>query len=80
MCLAVPGLIESIDSQNIAQVSVGGVTLKASLALVPEAKVGDYVLIHVGYAIQVLSPEDARETLELLQEIEKKADLKDTPQ
>jgi len=79
MCLAVPGLIESIDSQNIAQVSIGGVRLKASLALVPEAKVGDYVLIHVGYAIQVLSPEDARETLELLEEIEKKADLKDTP-
>ena len=68
MCLAIPALIKSI-SGHLAEVELGGVTRQASLQLTPEAKVGDYVLLHTGYAINVIDEEEARETLKLLQEI-----------
>ncbi len=69
MCLAIPGIIETIED-DFADVRIGGVSVKASLALVPEARVGDYVLVHTGYAIQVLSGDEAEETLSLLRQIE----------
>ena len=69
MCLAVPALVKSINGQE-AEVEIGGVTYRTSLWLTPEAKVGDYVLLHTGYAISVLDPEEAQETLRLLKEIE----------
>ncbi len=52
-----------------AKVDFGGVTREADLTLVPEAATGDYVLIHAGFAIQLLSEEEARETLELFREL-----------
>ncbi len=67
MCLAIPGVIEELEGEW-AKVRVGGVTVKANVALVPGAALGDYVLVHAGYAIQLLSQEEAQETLELLRE------------
>lgn len=66
MCLAVPGQVLKIgdDQLRIATVSFGGVTKSVSLALVPEAGVGDYVIVHVGFAISKLDEEAARRTLE----------------
>jgi hydrogenase expression/formation protein HypC len=68
MCLAIPALIKSIDGQQ-AVVDIEGVTRDASLQLTPEAKVGDYVLLHTGYAISIIDPEEAEETLKLLREM-----------
>jgi hydrogenase expression/formation protein HypC len=68
MCLAIPGLIRSIDGKE-AEVEIGGISRRVSLWLTPEAKVGDYVLIHTGYAINVLDQEEALETLRLLEEL-----------
>jgi len=68
MCLAIPVLIKSIDDKE-AEAEVGGITRRISLWLTPEAKVGDYVLVHTGYAINVLDREQAEETLSLLREI-----------
>jgi len=66
MCLAVPGQVLNIgdDQLRTATVSFGGVTKSVSLALVPEAGVGDYVIVHVGFAISRLDEEAARRTLE----------------
>ena len=68
MCLAIPALIMSITDKE-AEVEIGGITRKASLWLTPEAKVGDYVLLHTGYAINIINEEEAKETLKLLEEI-----------
>ena len=68
MCLAVPALVKSIDGHQ-ALVEIGGVTRKASIQLTPEVKVGDYVLLHTGYAINVIDEEEAKETLRLLREL-----------
>jgi hydrogenase expression/formation protein HypC len=65
MCLAVPGQVVNVaeDPLRTATVSFGGVTKSVSLALVPEAGVGDYVIVHVGFAISKLDEEAARRTL-----------------
>jgi len=68
MCLAIPALIKSIDGYQ-AEADIEGVTRQVSLQLTPEAKVGDYVLLHTGYAINVIDPDEAEETLKLLREI-----------
>jgi hydrogenase expression/formation protein HypC len=68
MCLAIPALIKSIDGSE-AEVEIGGISRKASLMLTPEARVGDYVLLHTGYAINVIDQAEAEETLSLLEEI-----------
>jgi hydrogenase expression/formation protein HypC len=68
MCLAIPALIKSIDGQQ-AEADIEGVTRQVSLQLTPEARVGDYVLLHTGYAINVIDPDEAEETLKLLREI-----------
>ena len=68
MCLAIPALVKSIDGQQ-ALVEIGGVTRRASIQLTPEVKVGDYVLLHTGYAINIIDPAEAEETLKLLREI-----------
>jgi len=65
MCLAVPVKVVSIEGDQ-AEVDIGGVGRKVSIALTPEAKVGDYVLLHTGYALNVLDEEEAQETLSLL--------------
>lgn len=68
MCLAVPLLIKSIEGKD-AEAEIGGVSRPVSLWLTPDAKVGDYVLVHTGYAISVLDKAEAEETLKLLGEI-----------
>ncbi|HWR13602.1 MAG TPA: HypC/HybG/HupF family hydrogenase formation chaperone [Terriglobales bacterium] len=69
MCLAIPGKVVSVDEGvgRIAKVEFGGITRTASLDLVPEAGVGDYVLVHVGFAISKIDEEEAHKTLEALQ-------------
>ena len=66
MCLAVPVKITSIEGDQ-ADVDIGGVSRRVSIALTPEAVVGNYVLLHTGYAINVLNEEEAQETLSLLE-------------
>jgi hydrogenase expression/formation protein HypC len=70
MCLSIPSRVISINGNN-AIVSVGGTEYEASLQLVENVKVGDYILLHTGFAIQKISEEDARETFELLLELGK---------
>ncbi len=72
MCLAVPGKIVEIkesDGLQMAKVDFGGIFREACLDYVPEAKVGDYCVIHVGFAISLLSEQEAMETLDLLKQI-----------
>lgn len=71
MCLAVPALITSIVGRD-ADVEIGGITRRISLWLTPEAKVGDYVLLHTGYAISIVDQQEATETLRLFQEMAEK--------
>ena len=73
MCLAIPALIQEIEGSE-AVVEIGGVKRRIGLILTPEAKAGQYVLIHAGYAIGVLDEEEARETLNLLEEMAAYAD------
>ncbi len=67
MCLGIPGKVLSIKDE-MAEVDFGGVKRTVSLLLCPEVKVGDYVLVHVGFAITKLEEEEAKETLKLLEE------------
>ena len=68
MCLAIPALVKSIDGYQ-AEVDIDSVTRQVSIQLTPEVKVGDYVLLHTGYAINVIDEVEAQETLKLLREI-----------
>jgi hydrogenase expression/formation protein HypC len=68
MCLAIPALIKSIDGKE-AEVDIGGISRRISLWLTPQAKVGDYALVHTGYAINIIDEEEADETLKLLEEL-----------
>ncbi|HEX78430.1 MAG TPA: HypC/HybG/HupF family hydrogenase formation chaperone [Dehalococcoidia bacterium] len=68
MCLAIPALVKSVTGQE-AEVEVGGVGRRISIALTPEVKVGDYVLLHTGYSINVIDAGEAEETLKLLREL-----------
>ncbi len=74
MCLAIPGKIKSIEYQydglvRMAKVQFGGITKQASLEMVPAAKEGDYVLVHVGVAISIVNEEEAMLTFKYLEEI-----------
>jgi hydrogenase expression/formation protein HypC len=72
MCLGVPGKIVETYEKNglkMARVDFGGVFREACLDYVPEARVGEYCVIHVGFAISVLSEDEAQETLDLLRQI-----------
>jgi hydrogenase expression/formation protein HypC len=68
MCLAIPVKIVSIDGDE-AETEIAGVRRRVSIALTPEAKLGDYVLLHTGYAIGIVDEAEAEETLKLLEEI-----------
>ena len=68
MCIAVPGKITSIDDLDMATIDFGGTSRVASIDLVPDVEVGDYVLVHAGFIINRLDEEDARETLELFKQ------------
>ena len=68
MCLAVPVLLKKIDGKE-GEIEVGGISRRISLWLTPEARVGDYVLMHTGYAISVVDTAEAEETLEIFREM-----------
>lgn len=75
MCLAVPGKIMSIDETSadpllrVGKVSFGGILKEVSLAYVPDVKLGDYVIVHVGFAISTLDEQEAERVFEDLQQI-----------
>jgi hydrogenase expression/formation protein HypC len=72
MCLGIPGKIIEIwgeDFARMGKVDFGGVVREVALAYVPETQVGDYVIVHVGFAINVLDEKEAQETWRLLEEI-----------
>ncbi len=68
MCLAIPGKVIEIE-KNVAKVDVGGLLREVSLDLCPDVSVGEYVLIHTGFAIQKVDEEEAKETFELLRQL-----------
>ena len=81
MCLAVPGKIESIDAADpifrSGKVNFGGILKRINLAYVPEAKIGDYVLVHVGFAISTIDEQEAHETLEYLKKMGELAEMEE---
>lgn len=81
MCLAIPGKIESVSGDDpltrMGKVNFGGILKEASLAYVPEAKIGDYVIVHVGFAISRLDEDEARKVFEYLREMEELGELKE---
>lgn len=82
MCLAIPGKIKSIETKHnglvrMAKVSFGGITKEASLEMLPDAQVDDYVLVHVGVAISKVDEEEAQKTFSYLEEIGELGELED---
>jgi hydrogenase expression/formation protein HypC len=79
MCLGIPGRIESIsDSGELTRagvVSFGGIRKEVNLAYVPEAKVGDYVIVHVGFAISIVDEDEAVKVFSYLKEMDELTDL-----
>jgi len=69
MCLAIPTRITAIDQKGVATVELGGVKRQISLIMTPEAKLDDYVLVHTGYAIALMDPEEAQASLEAFAEL-----------
>ncbi|MEI7455184.1 MAG: HypC/HybG/HupF family hydrogenase formation chaperone [Nitrosomonadales bacterium] len=78
MCLAIPARIEELTGDQSAIVNLGGVRKQISLALVDDVAVGDYVIVHVGYALQRLDVEEAERTLALFAEFNAMTDAPDS--
>ena len=70
MCLAIPALITEKKSDNLATAEILGVTREVALDLTPQANVGAYVLVHAGFAIEVVDADYAKETIELVKQLE----------
>jgi hydrogenase expression/formation protein HypC len=68
MCLALPAKVLQLDGPDSATVELGGVRQKVNLGLLDDVKVGDFVIIHVGYALTKMDPEEAEKTLALLKQ------------
>lgn len=68
MCLAVPALITTIEGA-MAEAELGGITKQVSILFTPEVKIGDYVVLHAGYAISVMDEQEAEATFRLLEEV-----------
>ncbi|UCE94279.1 MAG: HypC/HybG/HupF family hydrogenase formation chaperone [Flavobacteriaceae bacterium] len=82
MCLSIPGKLIKITEQlddifRVGRVSFDGIIKEVSLTLVPEAKVGDYVMVHVGAAISIVNEEEAKKTFELLKQLGELHELDD---
>lgn len=75
MCLAIPARIAAVDEDNLATVDILGVTRRVSIDLTPQAGVGDYVLVHAGFAIEVVDEQQAQETLDLIRDFPDLADI-----
>ena len=84
MCLGVPGRVLSVEenAQGMAMgdVSFGGVNKEICLAYVPEARPGDYVIVHAGFAISIVNQQEAEETFEILRRMGELADLEERPE
>ena len=82
MCLAIPGKLMSIAGDDpimrVGKVDFGGTRREVNLAYVPEAKIGDYVLVHVGFALNVVDEEEANKVFELLREMGELAELEES--
>ncbi len=68
MCLAIPAKVTRLDADRLAEVDILGVQRQISLDLTPQANVGDYVLVHAGFAIEVVDEQFAQETIDLIRE------------
>jgi len=81
MCLAIPGKVENITGDDpltrMGKVNFGGILKEASLAYVPEVKVGDYVIVHVGFALSKVDEEEAQKVFEYLKQMDDLAELKE---
>ncbi|HZT22752.1 MAG TPA: HypC/HybG/HupF family hydrogenase formation chaperone [Verrucomicrobiae bacterium] len=79
MCLAIPGRIESLRGDDpltrMGKINFGGILKEASLAYVPEAKVGDYVIVHVGFAISRVDEDEAQKIFDYLKQMEELGEL-----
>ncbi len=85
MCLAIPGRIRSIEEQKegymrMGKVELGGIVKEINLQLVPDAKENDYVLVHVGVAISIVDEEEAKSSLEFLQQMNELDELYNSPE
>ena len=78
MCLAIPARVVELQENDVAIVDLGGVRKDVSLALVEGVAVGDYVIVHVGYALSLLDPGEAEKTLALFAEIGAETDASPT--
>jgi hydrogenase expression/formation protein HypC len=82
MCLAVPGRVESMASDDagmqMGRVSFGGIVKDVCLSYVPDVAVGDYVLVHIGFALQKIDQEEAAQVFRYLEEMDELGDLQDT--
>lgn len=84
MCLAIPGKIRSIEEHKdgymrMGKVELGGIVKEINLQLVPDAKANDYVLVHVGVAISIVDEEEAKSSLEFLQQMNELDELYNSP-
>ena len=82
MCLAIPGKLIEVTSQldevfRIGKISFDGIIKEVSLTLVPEANIGDYVLVHVGAAISIIDEDEAKKTFDLLKQLDELHELED---
>ncbi|MBI5890174.1 MAG: HypC/HybG/HupF family hydrogenase formation chaperone [Nitrosomonadales bacterium] len=77
MCLAIPARIEELTTPGNAIVNLGGVRKEISLALIDEAAIGEYVIVHVGYALQKVDQDEAERTLEMFAEMGQLDELRD---
>jgi hydrogenase expression/formation protein HypC len=81
MCLAIPGKIESITGDDplscMGRINFGGIVKEASLAYVPEAKVGNYVIVHAGFALSRVDEDEAQKVFEYLKQMEELDELKE---
>ncbi len=78
MCLAIPGMVEAIfekDGLKMSKINFGGIRRTACLEYTPEAKTGDYVLVHVGFALSVIDEHEALRTLAVISATDKEAEL-----
>ena len=69
MCLAIPAKVEMLEGDNLAIVDSSGVKRQISTDLTPQVKVGDFVLVHAGFSIEIVDEEDAKKTLDLIKEM-----------
>ena len=81
MCLAIPGKIENITGDDplsrMGRINFGGIVKEASLAYVPEAQIGNYVIVHAGFALSRVDEDEAQKVFEYLKQMEELGDLKE---